>query len=224
MIWAVVLAAGKSERMGSAKLLLPLGGRTLIETVIDGVLRSRPDGVLVVVGADRTKLEPVVGKFPVRIVINPDFARGMLSSVKRGFRAVPPAARAVLIFLGDQPPPPASVVERIVGAYRKTGKGIVLPAYRGRRGHPVLIDLKYRPEIGTLDPRIGLRQLPRAHPDDVCEVKVRTPAILRDIDTPEDYRALLKSHPRQSGKPRAQAFRSTHKPETTPQARKTHEG
>ncbi|MCJ7586638.1 MAG: nucleotidyltransferase family protein [Candidatus Aminicenantes bacterium] len=192
MIWAVVLAAGRSERMGSAKLLLPMGRSTLIETVIRGVLRSRPDGVLVVLGADREKLEPVVGRYPVRTVFNPDFARGMLSSVKRGFEAVPPDARAVLVFLGDQPAPPASVTGRIIDAYRKTGKGIVLPAYRGRRGHPVLVDLKYRDEVGALDPRIGLRQLPRAHPDDVFEVKVRTPAVLRDIDTQEDYRALLK--------------------------------
>ncbi len=193
MIWAVVLAAGKSERMGSAKLLLPMGRSTLIETVIGGILRSRPDGVLVVLGADREKLEPVIGKYPVRTVFNPDFEQGMLSSVKRGFEAVPPDARAVLVFLGDQPAPPASVTGRIIDAYRKTGKGIVLPAYRGRRGHPVLIDVKYRGEVAALDPWIGLRQLPHAHPDDVLEVKVRTEAVLRDIDTPEDYRALLKS-------------------------------
>jgi molybdenum cofactor cytidylyltransferase len=193
MIWAVVLAAGRSERMGSAKLLLPVGRSTLIETVISGVLRSRPDGIIIVLGADRKKLEPVVGKYPVRTVFNPDFEQGMLSSVKRGFKALPPEARAVLVFLGDQPASPASVACRIIDAYRKTGKGIVLPAYRGRRGHPVLIDLKYRDEVGALDPRIGLRQLPRAHPDDVFEVRVRTAAVLRDIDTPEDYRALLKS-------------------------------
>jgi len=192
MIWAVVLAAGRSERMGSAKLLLPMGRITLIETVIRGVLRSRVEGVLVVLGADREKLEPVIGRYPVRTVFNPDFGRGMLSSVKRGFEAVPPDVRAVLVFLGDQPAPSASVTCRIIDAYRKTGKGIVLPAFRGRRGHPVLVDLKYRDEVGALDPRIGLRQLPRAHPDDVFEVKVRTPAVLRDIDTQEDYRTLLK--------------------------------
>jgi len=192
MIWAVVLAAGRSERMGSAKLLLPMGRITLIETVIRGVLRSRVEGVLVVLGADREKLEPVIGRYPVRTVFNPDFGRGMLSSVKRGFEAVPPDVRAVLVFLGDQPAPSASVTCRIIDAYRKTGKGIVLPAFRGRRGHPVLVDLKYRDEVGALDPRIGLRQLPRAHPDDVFEVKVRTPAVLRDIDTQKDYRTLLK--------------------------------
>lgn len=192
MIWAVILAAGKSKRMGSAKLLLPMGKITLIENVIGGVLSARPDGVIVVLGADRERIEAVVGRYPVRTMFNPDFERGMLSSVTCGFKAVPSGARAILIFLGDQPAAPASITRRIIDAYRKTGKGIVLPAYRGRRGHPVLIDLKYRKDVGALDPRIGLRQLPRAHPDDVFEVKVRTAAILRDIDTPEDYRAFLK--------------------------------
>jgi len=193
MIWAVILAAGKSERMGRAKLLLPLGKRALIETVIDGALRARPDGVLVVLGADRARLEPVIAGYPVRTVFNPDFERGMLSSLVCGLRAVPPDARAVLVFLGDQPPPPASVADRLVAAYKDTGKGIIIPTYRGRRGHPVLIDLRYRHEVGDLDPRIGLRALPRARPDDVLEVRVRTAAVLRDIDTPDDYRAVLKS-------------------------------
>jgi len=192
MIWAVILAAGKSERMGSAKLLLPVGKKTLIETVIRGALRARPDGVLVVLGSDREKLEPVIGKYPVKTVINPDFGRGMLSSVKRGLEAVPAEVRAVLVYLGDQPAPPASVGVRIIDAFRKSGQGIVIPAYHGRRGHPILVDLKYRDEIKALDPDVGLRQLIRAHPEDVLEVKARTAAILRDIDTPKDYRALLK--------------------------------
>jgi len=192
MIWAVILAAGKSERMGSAKLLLPVGKRALIETVVRGVLNARPDGVLVVLGSDRNKLEPVIRNYPVRTVFNPNFARGMLSSVKCGFEAVPPEARAVLVYLGDQPAPPASIGSRIIDAFRKTGKGIILPAYRGRRGHPVLVDLKYRDEVAKLDPNVGLRQLLSAHPDDVLEVKVRTAAVLKDIDTPEDYRALLR--------------------------------
>ena len=193
MIWAVILAAGKSERMGSAKLLLPMGKSTIIETVIGGVLRSRPDGVLVVLGSDREKLEPVIGKYPVRTVFNPDFARGMLSSIQRGLEAVPRDARAVLFFLGDQPAPSAAIINRLIDAYEKTGKGIVLPVYGGRRGHPVLIDLKYRNEIKTLDPEIGLRQLMRDHHEDVLEVRTRSPRVLLDIDTPEDYERALAS-------------------------------
>ena len=196
MIQAVILAAGKSERMGSVKPLLSWGKRTLIEAIIDGVARSRAKEVLIVLGAARDDIEPVIAKHDLRTVFNPDFARGMLSSIQRGLEAVPHDARAVLFFLGDQPPPHPGMINRLIDAYRKTGKGIVLPVHGGRRGHPVLIDLKYRNEIGTLDPGIGLRQLMRDHPEDVLEVRTRSLRVLLDIDTPEDYQRALASRRR----------------------------
>jgi molybdenum cofactor cytidylyltransferase len=193
MITAIVLAAGKSERMNSPKMLLPFGRTTLVETVLAGVLRSRVDDVVVVLGAHREAVGPVVSKFPVRTVFNERFETGMLSSVLRGLREAPAAARAFLVVLGDHPSPPPSVIDRLIAARERTGKGIVLPAYRGRRGHPVLIDERYRKRVAALDPSIGLRQLARDHPDDVLEVPVRTPAVLMDIDRPEDYRRALAS-------------------------------
>jgi len=196
MIRAIILAAGKSERMGRVKPLLPWGKRTLIEAIIDGVARSRANEILVVLGAAREEVESVVAKYHVSRVFNPDFARGMLSSIQRGLEAVPRDARAILFFLGDQPPPHPGMINRLIDAYGKTGKGIVLPVHRGRRGHPVLVDLKYRNEIGTLDPGIGLRQLMRDHPEDVLEVRTRSPWVLQDIDTPEDYARALESRRR----------------------------
>lgn len=196
MIQAVILAAGKSERMGSVKPLLPWGKRTLIEAIIDRVARSRAKKVLIVLGAARDDIEPVIAKHDLRTVFNPDFARGMLSSIQRGLEAVPRDARAVLFFLGDQPAPSAAIINRLIDAYEKTGKGIVLPVCGGRRGHPVLIDLKYRNEIRALDPGIGLRQLVRNHPEDILEVRTRSPRVLHDIDTPEDYERALASRRR----------------------------
>ena len=193
MITAVVLAAGKSERMGRPKMLLPFGRETLIETVLAGVLRSRVDDVVVVLGAHRETIEPVVSKFALRTVFNSDFGAGMLSSVLRGLREVPAAAQAFLVVLGDQPFPPATVIDRLIAAHKISGKGIVLPVHRGRRGHPVLIDMRFRDEVTALDPSVGLRQLLRDHPDDVLEVPVRTPAVLMDVDRPDDYRKALAS-------------------------------
>jgi molybdenum cofactor cytidylyltransferase len=193
MITAIVLAAGKSERMGRPKMLLPFGRKTLIETVLAGVRRSRIDDVIVVLGAHREAIEPVISKFAFRTVFNKDFEAGMLSSVLWGLREVPAAAQAFLVVLGDHPSPPASVIDRLIAAHERTGKGIVLPVYRGRRGHPSLIDTRYREEVTALDPSIGLRQLLRDHPDDVLEVSVRTPAVLSDIDSPEDYRLASAS-------------------------------
>ena len=196
MIQAIILAAGKSERMGRVKPLLPWGKQTLIEAIIVRVARSRAKEVLIVLGAGRDDIEPVIAKYHVGRVFNPDFGRGMLSSIQRGLEVVPRDARAVLFFLGDQPPPQPGMINRLIDAYEKTGKGIVLPVHSGRRGHPVLIDLKYRNEIGTLDPGIGLRQLMRNHPEDVLEVRTRSPRILNDIDTPVDYERALESRRR----------------------------
>jgi len=196
MIQAVILAAGKSERMGSPKPLLPWGKRALIEATIDGIARSLADEILVVLGAGRDVIEPVIAKYQVGWVFNPEFRQGMLSSIQRGLEAVSRDARAVLFFLGDQPPPHPAMINRLICAYDNTGKGIVLPVHCGRRGHPVLIDLKYRNEIRALDPGIGLRQLMRDHPEDVLEVKTRSLRVLHDIDTPEDYKRALESRRR----------------------------
>jgi len=192
MIWAVVLAAGKSERMGRPKMLLPFGRKTLIEKVISGVMKFPIDGVLVVVGAQGGEIERLLRTYPVKSVFNPNFEQGMLSSIQKGLDELPGKARAVLVVLGDQPQTPASVVERLVAGFERSGKGIVLPRHRGRRGHPTLIDLKYKREIMGLDPAVGLRQLLIRHPDDVLEVPVRTPSVLRDIDRPEDFRKAMK--------------------------------
>jgi molybdenum cofactor cytidylyltransferase len=196
MIQAVILAAGKSERIGRVKPLLPWGKRTLIEATIDGIARSLANETLVVLGAAREVIEPVIAKHDLRTVFNPNFGRGMLSSIQRGLEAVPRNARAVLFFLGDQPPPHPAMINRLIRAYDNTGKGIVLPVHCGRRGHPVLIDLKYRNEIRALDPGIGLRQLMRDHPEDVLEVRTKSPRVLHDIDTPEDYERALESRRR----------------------------
>jgi molybdenum cofactor cytidylyltransferase len=93
--------------------------------------------------------------------------------------------------LGDQPFLPGRVVDAVVEAYRRNGKGIVVPAFQGRRGHPVLVDLKYRDEVLALDPSDGLRRLMRAHAEDIFEAEVEDANILRDMDVPEDYASEL---------------------------------
>lgn len=193
MIWAVILAAGESRRMGTQKLLLPFGDATVIESIVRTALASRVDRVLAVLGADRDavrqKLEPLGTDF----AINEDFAKGMLSSVQAGFKALPADAEAAVVMLGDQPFLPARVVDAVVEAFRRSGKGIVVPAFQGHRGHPVLVSLKYRDEVLALDPTDGLRRLMHAHPEDIIEAEVEDANILRDMDVPEDYANELKT-------------------------------
>lgn len=188
MIHALILAAGESRRMGTSKLLLPFGETTIIETVLDHVLETTVESVWVVLGSNSREIEMRIRHLPIRTVFNRRFKAGMLSSIQAGFRALPEETRAALIVLGDQPRIPSAVIKQIIQAYKKSGKGIVLPIYEERRGHPLLIDTKYRKAIDALNPEIGLRQLIRDYPDDLLKVPTNIPAILADIDTPADYK------------------------------------
>ena len=193
MIWAVVLAAGESRRMGTQKLLLPFAETTVVGAVVRAALASRAGRTLVVLGADRVAVQESVDTWRLRKIefaVNENYPLGMLSSIQAGFKALPTDADAAVVMLGDQPFLPAKVVDAVIEAYRTSGKGIVIPVFRGRRGHPVLVDLKYRDEVLGLDPADGLRRLMRAHPGDIHEIDVDDANILRDMDTPEDYRAV----------------------------------
>jgi molybdenum cofactor cytidylyltransferase len=191
-IWAIILAAGESGRMNTNKLLLPYHGKTVIENVIDHVRQSDIDHILIVSGAFSNELLPVVSRLPVKHCCNSEYKKGMLSSVQYGLQNIPPAADAVMIFLGDQPAIPGEVANMLIREYIKSEKGIVIPMHEGRRGHPLLIDGKYRHIIGNLDHTVGLRDLLHKFPEDVLEVNVEIPGILKDIDTPQDYHALTK--------------------------------
>jgi len=196
MIWAVILAAGESKRMARPKLLLPLTGKTIIEKVVIEAISSKVDNTLLVLGAHSEKIIEKMINFPVSTVVNSQFSQGMLSSVQLGFRSLPQGTRAAVVLLGDQPSVSRTVIDGVIRAYKKSQKGIVLPTYKKERGHPVLIDLKFRGEIEKLAPDVGLRGVVYSHPEDICEVPVENPGILKDIDTLEDYKRELKSQNR----------------------------
>jgi molybdenum cofactor cytidylyltransferase len=193
MIWAMILAAGESKRMGKPKLLLPYGEKTIIETIVETVVSSNVENTLIILGSDREKIEEKIKNSPVKIVYNRDFRSGMLSSVQCGFKAVPEETRAVLVVLGDQPKISADVSNKLIDAYKSTGKGIVLPVYKKERGHPVLIDMKYRSEVENLSPEVGLRGTVYNHPEDILEVDVETSSIFQDIDYEADYKRELEN-------------------------------
>ncbi|MFA6232714.1 MAG: nucleotidyltransferase family protein [Bacteroidota bacterium] len=190
MIRILILAAGESRRMGQPKMLLPCSGATIIETVAVTALASSAEEVVVVLGAMEESIRQSITHLPVVIAVNTEFLLGMLSSIQCGIRTLPSDTDAVLLMLGDQPTVPVEVIEEVIAAWRSSGKGFVLPTYGGRRGHPLLIDLRHRDELLRLDPSAGMRAMLAAHVEDVLEVPVDAPAILTDIDTPEDYAAL----------------------------------
>ncbi len=195
MIWTIVLAAGESSRMAQPKLLLPFGEKTIIETVLDNAISSKANYTLLVTGGFREKIKQITKRFPAITVFNPDYKQGMLSSVQMGFRSLPEGAQAAVVLLADQPSISHTVIDKVIDAYYLTSKGIILPSYKKKRGHPVIFDMKYKSEIAALSPEVGLRGIVYGHPNDVYEVPVNTSSILRDIDDMKDYkRELLKKN------------------------------
>ena len=187
MIYAIVLAAGGSRRMGAQKLMLPFGGKKVITHIVDELLASRIDQVIVVVGSDSDLIEGELSQRSVGIVANPDYTRGMLSSVRCGIEVLPTECSAVMAVLGDQPALSHELVDEMILKFGKTGGGILVPCYRGKHGHPLLFMVKYRDEIMTSFDETGLRGLLLAHPEDVFEMEVSDSSVLSDIDSPEDY-------------------------------------
>jgi molybdenum cofactor cytidylyltransferase len=191
-IWAIVLAAGESRRMGSPKMILPYGDRSVIGTVIENILDSKVENIMIVLGAYRDEVLKSIKGLPVNHCYNADYKEGMLSSVKCGLRYLPNDYQAAIVFPGDQPMIGADVVNLIINAYLEAGKGIVIPVFGTKRGHPLLTANRYRDEILNLDGSDGLRGLARQHPEDVLEVETGDPSILKDIDTREDYLNEIK--------------------------------
>jgi molybdenum cofactor cytidylyltransferase len=186
-IWAIVLAAGASTRMKTQKLLLPFNGKTLIETVVENAARSVDTNIMVVLGSHSEEIKTAVGNHNLQFCVNENYMNGMLSSAICGFQALPPEAKAALVFLGDQPQIPSQAAEKVIEAWKHSKKGIVMPTFNGRRGHPVLIETRFKTEIEKLDPERGLRTLSEKYKNDVLEVECEIPEILKDIDTPEEY-------------------------------------
>ncbi len=186
-VWAIVLAAGKSTRMGTQKLLLPFDGKTIVEKVVENILNSEIDKVMVVLGANHFDVAETLKAWPVKTVWNENFQEGMHTSVISGVKALPSGAKAALIFLGDQPFISDQAVQKVVEAWQTSQKGIVIPLFDGKRGHPPLYDMKYRQELSSLNPAIGLRSVALKFQEDVYEVETFCPEIVRDIDTRSDY-------------------------------------
>jgi molybdenum cofactor cytidylyltransferase len=191
MISAIVLAAGKSERMGRPKALLPLRGRTFLENILEVIERSPAQQTVVVVGHHRDQIEPLI-KPPARIVFNPDYELGMVTSLQAGIRALPAETAGALLCLVDHPLVDSDTIGLLVE--RLAPNRIILPAFEGRRGHPVLFGSSVLQEILDLTASQGANIVVRKDPSRVVQVSVNFPGILVDIDTPEDFRKLQSAY------------------------------
>jgi molybdenum cofactor cytidylyltransferase len=194
MISAIVLAAGEAKRMGQAKLLLPWQGKPILEHVLDQLLHSQVDEIILVLGHEAKQMREKIPAQGIKIAINPDYQEGMSASLRQGLMIIDEKAEAFLVVLGDQPGISKEIINQLIQAfhYPRHPKGIILPTYRGIRGHPVLFSSQYRQEVLKLKGDVGGRQILADHPEDILGVEMDTDDVLQDIDTPEDYRKYLK--------------------------------
>ncbi len=186
-ITAVILAAGRSTRMGGPnKLLAELSGKPLVRIVTEQALASGASGVIVVTGHQAAEVEKALAGLKVKFVRNPDFAAGLATSVKSGIAAVPANADGAVVCLGDMPLIDARLIDRLIEAFAPDrGNLIAVPVSDGRRGNPVLWSRRFFDELMTLDGDIGARHLIAKHNQAVAEVPVEGHGAFLDIDTPE---------------------------------------
>ena len=193
-ISGILLAAGLSSRMGEPKQLLPFGENTIVETVVDSMLGAKFDEVIVVVGHCAPQIQEKLQTRPVRIVFNADYREGMLTSAQTGIRALQ-GNEAFALMLVDQPFITTALIDRVVDGYVQTDRGIALPSYNYKRGHPVIFHKRYADDILALDAKSGgVRTIFKKYGDDIHYVTVDTDRVLRDIDYREDYKRALQEN------------------------------
>jgi molybdenum cofactor cytidylyltransferase len=189
---ALVLAAGRSTRMGgSNKLLAEIAGLPLVRIAAEQALASRARPVIVVTGHQRERVEAALAGLDVTFVHNPDYAEGMSTSVKAGIAAVPADADGAIVCLGDMPQVDATLIDRLLAAFDpEKGALAVVPTMDGKRGNPVVWSRRFFPELAELGGDVGARHLIASYPEAVAEVAVAGRGALVDVDTPDALKAL----------------------------------
>ncbi|MCB1486883.1 MAG: molybdopterin-binding/glycosyltransferase family 2 protein [Bauldia sp.] len=188
---AIVLAAGRSRRMGGPnKLVATVGGRPLVRIATEAALASRADTVVVVTGHRADEVETALAGLDVQLVHNPDYAEGLSTSLKQGIEALAPDIDGAVILLADMPGVDAQTIDRLIESFDPDGGGlIVLPTFEGKRGNPVLWSKRLFPDLLAVEGDTGGRHLIGAYREAVVEVETGR-AVAVDVDTPEALAAI----------------------------------
>ena len=194
-IAVVILAAGRSSRLGRPKQLLDLGGEPLLRHTVRHALAAPVDEVVLVLGNAADEVGAAVGELGQRTVLNPAFAEGQSTSLRAGIVALGPEVEAAVLMLGDQPTVGPEIVAALVARFREGGAPIVQPVYGGVPANPVLIARELFPELLAVTGDEGARSVIRAHAAAVARVVVSDGQAPGDVDTEEDYAALLAAWP-----------------------------
>ena len=194
MIIAVVLSAGESSRMGRPKALLPIQGQKFIERIIRVIGQSRVGRTIVVLGHHADQLRGQIEHLPVEVVINPEYRSGQLSSLQAAIRHISDDDRCdgMLVHLVDHPFIDVALVDALIESFFETKKMIVVPRYKGKRGHPVIFSRELFGELLNAPLDQGAKAVVNAHRQETLEIEWQDEGITLDIDTPELFRQHVR--------------------------------
>lgn len=188
MISAVVLAAGQSKRMGQPKMLLPWGKSTVIENIIITILDGGVEDIHIVVGGLKNQIKKNLRYYQLDYIVNDGYLDGeMLKSVQLGIKSLKNETDAALIVLGDQPQIESSTVEAILKRHELSKSQIIVPSYKMKRGHPVLIARQLWTSLLNLKPPMTLRDFMNENSQFIDYLVVDNQSVIQDLDTPDDY-------------------------------------
>jgi len=191
----VVLAAGASERMGRPKALLDFRGRPFVVRILEALEALDIKSRVVVLGPDAARVRPSLATHECVIVENPDLAGGAIGSLRAALAALEPIRPSgIVAWPVDLPHVRVATLERLLEAHRRSGAPAVIPSFAERRGHPVIWDQALFSELATsaAATRHGAQAVLAAHERDLVSVAVDDPAVIDDLNTPEDYERLIR--------------------------------
>jgi molybdenum cofactor cytidylyltransferase len=190
---AVILSGGESRRMGSPKALIPYRGATFLQHLLDVVRHPKLGPVLVVLGPHADQIRKEVALEPSSVVINHDWEKGQLSSIQAALRYLASTGETdgIMLFLVDHPLVSAPLVDQLIAEFYRSGKPIVLPTFRGKRGHPVIFARRLYEELLAAPLEKGARTVVWAHTDEILGVPTDEEGVVLNLNDPEAFRKAL---------------------------------
>ncbi len=192
MVKAVILASGMAKRFGKNKLLMPLGGKRVVEHVIDHSKASKVENIFLVYGHHRQEFERIAEDKEIKLIYNEKYYLGQSYGVKKAIERLEEEAEGILFLLGDQPFITVHTINQLLEHFKAYPQKMIVPTYDGKRGNPVIFSKNFFKEIKNIQGDKGPKEIIGKYYNQVVYVPILDSKENFDIDTKEDYKKALK--------------------------------